>query len=249
MKVSLLLSSLCLLFLACDFTIGAPKPASVSSIEPEALVEFEELDEKRKALVRAALDLTKKELRYLFGSNSPEKGGMDCSGAVQHTLQTIGLEKVPRSSYTFYQWVEKEDGLVETPGVTTVKDPAFESLRPGDLLFWKGTYETGKRDPPISHVMIYMGTLKQDGRGVVFGASDGRRFRGKRINGVSVFDWKVPSATSTSKFVGFAPIPGLGEFREASSETEPDPGEIGEKRPKPIKSALEKLFRRPEPEA
>lgn len=249
MKISALLAIGCTVILGSLPASSAPKPASVSSIEPESLLEFESLDEKRKALVRAALDLTKRDLRYLFGSNTPEKGGMDCSGAVQHALQTIGLDEVPRSSYTFYQWVAEQEDFVETPGVTTVEDQAFESLRPGDLLFWKGTYETGKRDPPISHVMIYLGTLKEDGKGVVFGASDGRRFRGKRINGVSVFDWKVPSATSTSRFVGFAPIPGLAEIPHPEGTTLEALEESRQERPKVIKSALEKLFRKPQPEA
>ncbi|MDF1852156.1 MAG: NlpC/P60 family protein [Verrucomicrobiales bacterium] len=226
---------------------ATPKPASVSSIRADDLVEFETLDESRQALIRNALSLTQKELRYLFGSNSPDKGGMDCSGAVQHAVLETGIEDVPRSSYTFYQWVEKEGDLVKTPGVTNVDDPVFASLQPGDLLFWQGTYETGKRNPPISHVMIYLGTLREDGEGVVFGASDGRRYRGKRINGVSVFDWKVPSATSKSKFVGYAPIPGLISDSELDEKAEADSGGAKE-RPKVIKSALEKIFGRREPD-
>ena len=55
----------------------------------------------------------------------------------------------------------------------------------------------------------------------------------------------------------FTAAPGLADVADEAAGresvtpqvTEPDPGEIGEKRPKPIKSALEKLFRRPEPEA
>lgn len=221
--------------------------ASVASLSPGDLREFEGLDETRQALIRAALSLTTRKLHYQFGSNDPENGGMDCSGSVQYILKSIGLEDVPRSSFTLYQWVEKEGGLMKTPGVTAVDDPVFERLKPGDLLFWRGTYEPGKRKPPISHVMIYLGTLREDGQGVVFGASDGRRFRGKRINGVSVFDWKLPTPASQSKFVGFAPVPGLTAAEMGRDRLESEPGASRE-RPGVIKSALEKLLRRREPE-
>jgi hypothetical protein len=91
--------------------------------------------------------------------------------------------------------------------------------------------------------MIYLGTLKADGKGVVFGASDGRRFRGKKITGVSVFDWRVPPSSSTSKFVGFAPIPDLVKetpvVRAAAQKANEQPL-------KSLKSGLEKLFKKRE---
>ena len=88
--------------------------------------------------------------------------------------------------------------------------------------------------------MIYLGTLKEDGRGVVFGASDGRRFRGKKITGVSVFDWKIPSASSPSKFVAFGPVPGL-EPKKPRIVAKP----ISQKKEylKSLKSGLDKFFR------
>ncbi len=236
------LSAILVFSLLSSFGHSAPKPASVSSIVPSDLHEFDSLGPKKQELIRNALQLTSRNLRYLFGSNVPEKGGMDCSGSVQWALKSAGWKEVPRSSFAFYQWVEKEDTLKKTEGVTTTEDPVFSDLQPGDLLFWQGTYDTGKRNSSISHVMIYIGTLEKDGRGVVFGASDGRRYRGKRINGVSVFDWKVPSATSTSKFVGYARIPGIGDNVRVDLEDQ-----IEEPPKKVIKSALEKIFRKREP--
>ena len=41
------------------------------------------------------------------------------------------------------------------------------------------------------------------------GASDGRRYRGIKRNGVSVFDFVLPKADSRSVFVGYARVPGL----------------------------------------
>ena len=61
--------------------------------------------------------------------------------------------------------------------------------------------------------MIYFGTLKSDGKPVVFGASSGRRYRGRAIHGVSVFDLGLPAAESKSRFVGYGPIPGLAQAK------------------------------------
>lgn len=210
---------------------------SVASIKPTDLVEYEAQPEEVKKLIEVSLSLTKKKLGYRFGSNSPKKGGMDCSGTVQWTLSTLGLGKLPRSSWDFYEWVEAAGKLRATSGVTTTEDPLFAELKPGDLLFWEGTYETGDRLPAISHVMIFLGTLKEDGEGVVFGASSGRRYRGKTIHGVSVFDWVVPDEKSKSKFVGYGPIPGLQK-----EEVKP----VSIEKPNPLKILLENLVKKSE---
>lgn len=214
------------------------KGGTVATIAPTDLVEYEGEIAGVKKLIELSLELTRKKLRYRFGSNSPERGGMDCSGAVQCALDRFGFTGLPRSSHDFWKWVETAGTLRPTRGVHTTDDPVFQELRPGDLLFWEGTYETGDLMPPISHVMIFLGTLKSDGQGVLFGASEGRYYRGKRIDGVSVFDWELPKPESASKFVGYARIPGL-----RPTEAKPDPsassGNV-------IKTVLEKLFKKSE---
>lgn len=228
----------------CGFSVlsAGAKPASVASIDPEDIAEYETANPAVRALIENALKLTDKKLTYQFGSNSPSNKGMDCSGTVQHTLQTMGLESVPRSSYAMYHWAEEQSELTHTPGVTSTDDDVFEGLKPGDLLFWEGTYETGDRNPPISHVMIFLGTLKKDGEGVVFGASDGRRYRGKKICGVSVFDWKVPSKGSSSKFVAYGPIPGFPDQTEEEEVEKESANVAGE-----LKTVLELLFKKRQP--
>ena len=221
------------------WSVEAAEKVAVVSIEPEDLVEYETQPDSIRKLIETSLSLTRKNLGYQFGSNSPESWGMDCSGTVQCTLKMLGFSDVPRSSWTIYEWAEASGELKPAHGVTSIDDPALADLKPGDLLFWEGTYETGDRMPPISHVMIYLGTLKADGSGVMFGSSSGRRYRGKSIHGVSVFDWGVPSKESTSKFVGYAPIPGL------VSPVEADENEVQEQ-PKSLKTVLEKLFKKSE---
>jgi len=89
-------------------------------------------------------------------------------------------------------------------------------LKPGDLLFWTGTYSI-QRDPPITHAMIYLGREKKTGMRVMVGASDGRTYQSQQRFGVSVFDFKMPRADNGEiengktrpRFVGYAHIPGL----------------------------------------
>ena len=79
--------------------------------------------------------------------------------------------------------------------VVSKSDDSFEleELKPGDLMFWTGTYDIN-RDPPITHSMIYLGREKSTGRRVMVGASDGRVYRDQSRFGVSVFDFKLSRA-------------------------------------------------------
>ncbi len=156
-----------------------------------------------------ALGLTTRQLTYQFGSADPDEGGMDCSGTIYHTLQNAGFKNLPRSSNAMHGWVKDAGLLVPITGTPEVADPVLAKLRPGDLLFWTGTYDTGDKPTTISHVMLYLGKTVSGGKPVMFGASDGRPYQGKRRNGVSVFDFKMPKAEGKARFVGYGPVPGL----------------------------------------
>jgi len=122
---------------------------------------------------------------------------------------------VPRDSSQQYVWVRKAGDFKAVVGR---KEDSFEfdDLKPGDLLFWRGTYNID-RDPPITHTMIYLGREKRTNKRVMVGSSDGRTYDGKQRWGVSVFDFKMPpppksgDAKISPVFVGYGPMPGLGE--------------------------------------
>lgn len=184
------------------------KPAAVSSMTAEELAGFEGYAPELQSLVRKALDLTKMNLRYQFGSAEPKAGGMDCSGAIYYLLRDSGVKSVPRQSDEMCRWVMRRGVLYRTENVASLDETPFKALMPGDLLFWTGTYETSTpRELPISHVMMYLGKRKKDGKAVVFGASDGRSYEGQRRNGVSVFDFALPQRTAKSEFFGYGAIP------------------------------------------
>jgi hypothetical protein len=138
---------------------------------------------------------------------------MDCSGFIYYVLKQNGFEDVPRDASAQYVWLRKAELF---HAVLSEKGDTFEldALRPGDVLFWTGTYAMD-HDPPVTHAMLYLGTRKEGNSRVMAGASDGRIFEGKSRWGVSVFDFTVhpeaPASDSKThpRFVGYARLPGL----------------------------------------
>ena len=183
------------------------------SLSPDAIQGFEKYPPKVRQILDAGLALTKQNLTYTYGSDDPVNGGMDCSGFVYYVLKQNGFPDVPRDSSQQYVWVRKAGDF---DAVLSRKEDSFElnDLKPGDLLFWKGTYNID-RDPPITHTMIYLGREKRTNKRVMIGSSDGRTYDGKQRWGVSVFDFKMPpppksgDAKISPVFVGYGRIPGL----------------------------------------
>ena len=205
---------------AASSTPPAAAPSvHVATLTPSDLKEFADQSPAIQLLLSKGLELTKLNLKYQYGSDDPQKGGMDCSGTVHYLLEQAGLKDVPRDSTGLYAWAWKE-GHIQPVTSSSLKTFELDRLKPGDLLFWTGTYDT-QRDPPISHVMIYLGTNRETGRRVMVGASEGRTYEGKPRYGVSVFDFVLPHSTSKSdsasssarnsdsRFIGYGPVPGL----------------------------------------
>ena len=185
------------------------------SLSPDQIEDYDTYSPKVREVLDAGLALTKQNLGYTYGSADPKNGGMDCSGFVYYVLKQNGFPDAPRDSSQQYVWVRKA-GDFNT--VVSRKEDSFEldALKPGDLLFWRGTYNID-RDPPITHTMIYLGREKRTQKRVMVGSSDGRTYGGKQRWGVSVFDFKLPpppksgDAKISPVFVGYGRIPGLNE--------------------------------------
>jgi cell wall-associated NlpC family hydrolase len=183
------------------------------SLSPNQIEGYENDPAKVREILDAGLALTKQDLGYTYGSADPKSGGMDCSGFIYYVLRQNGFLDVPRDSSQQYVWVRKGGNF---KAVVSRKEDSFEldDLKPGDLLFWRGTYNID-RDPPITHTMIYLGREKRTNKRVMVGSSDGRTYDGKQRWGVSVFDFKLPPPPKSGDskispvFVGYGPIPGL----------------------------------------
>ncbi|HEY8967084.1 MAG TPA: NlpC/P60 family protein [Candidatus Methylacidiphilales bacterium] len=207
------------------------KASPQATLDPSALRELREAAPAAQNLIADALDLTKKKLVYKYGSDDPAEGGMDCSGTIHYLLQKEGVSDVPRQASDIYAWVRRK-GLFQAVVSTNPSTFELDALRPGDLLFWTGTYDVD-RDPPVTHVMIYLGTIPgQNGKPkrVMVGASDGRYYAGAARHGVSVFDFDLPGSppparytNGTARFIGYAPVPGLRKAAPASAPLPPPP--------------------------
>jgi cell wall-associated NlpC family hydrolase len=183
------------------------KSGAQATLDTTDLAEFSAQSPMAQKFINGALHLTKCRLTYRFGSADPANGGMDCSGTIHFLLRYMGLKNPPRDASSIYLWTQYHGTLREC-SATDLNDPQLRGLRPGDLLFWEGTYDVN-RNPPISHAMVYLGREKSTGAPVMAGASDGRRYRGVKRNGVSVFDFTLPKPGSRARFVGYARVPGL----------------------------------------
>jgi soluble lytic murein transglycosylase-like protein len=75
---------------------------------------------------------------YVWGGDSPDDGGMDCSGLVQHVYRSLGID-LPRVSRDQAQAGQAVASLAEA--------------RPGDLLAW----DNSSRNVGADHIAIYVG--------------------------------------------------------------------------------------------
>lgn len=100
--------------------------------------------------------------------------------------------------------------LIATPNHPAIDDAILKKLRPGDLLFWGGTYApTGQREVNVTHIAIYLGPETSDGNAVMINSTDGRSYRGVKANGYGVYDFRMPKAGGRSVFMGYGTPPGI----------------------------------------
>lgn len=180
--------------------------APPQTIAPTALKSFEQYPPNVQTLIKQALALTTQNLTYQYGSADPNNAGMDCSGTIYYLLQHYGQPQVPRQSDEIYNWVVAK-GKFHAVTAHRFDSEEFAALKPGDLLFWTGTYAVN-RPTGVSHVMLYLGKNLND-QPLMFGASNGRTYQGKQIWGVSVFDFVLPKENATSRFIGYSCIPNV----------------------------------------
>lgn len=194
--------ALCLINSIAD--VGANQ--NPESISTSALQNFNSNPDKVKQIITLLLKLASENLTYQYGSADPKMGGMDCSGTIYYLLNSMGLKDAPRSSHLIYKWVWEKGQFYSVNG-NKIDSFEFSHLHPGDLLFWSGTYAVA-HDPNVTHVMLYIGK-NTAGQLLMAGASNGRTFKGRKIWGVSVFDFLMPNPESTSRFLGYSCTPGI----------------------------------------
>lgn len=112
-------------------------------------------------LLAVAERLASQNLQYIYGSEDPAKGGLDCSGFVRVVFREAYGIDLPDEAGKQYDYARKYGRVWDgTTGVWKESD-----LKPGDLVFYSGT-RPSQRLNPITHVMIYYG------HGLVVGAQN-----------------------------------------------------------------------------
>jgi hypothetical protein len=95
--------------------------------------------------------LARKHLVYVYGSDDPRQGGLDCSGFVKLVFREgCGMELPDEADQQLAYCRAHGQAWDSTSGWT----PA--TLQPGDLIFFAGPKATA-RVSEVSHVMIYCG--------------------------------------------------------------------------------------------
>ena len=160
--------------------------------------------EQHQKLIETCRWLSRQDLAY--GQSWQPPGHpyvitMDCSNTVRFIVwKVLGLN-LPRTASSQYVFLREKGKVREVPLRKDGKVDSAElvaDMRSGDLLFWEWTYNV-PRDPPISHVMIYLGR-KKDGQAMVAGSS--QRMDGERGGGVDIytFDPNAPSGNARNFF-------------------------------------------------
>lgn len=65
-----------------------------------------------------------------------------------------------------YLWLQQARTLRLVDARMT-QEQLLREVRPGDLLFWQGTYDV-QRSPNITHVMVYVGFDRGTGKHLMF---------------------------------------------------------------------------------
>ena len=109
---------------------------------------------------------------------------MDCSNTARYLYRvTAGIE-LPRTASDQYYYLHLQGKAWDVPlNSYGFVDTIYlrDHLKPGDLLFWENTYRP-ERQPPITHVMVYLG-VNDKGQWIMAGSQSSRGGEHNRANG------------------------------------------------------------------
>lgn len=163
--------------LVSDAAPPKPAPAKVAStpaitvppaapVSPNAVVRIPYKltpTEAQTRLLAESENLAKLDLGYDESWVPPGESkawDMDCSNTSRYLYKrAVGIE-LPRTASDQYYNLKQLDRAWDVPlDANDQPDLAYlhRNLRVGDLLFWENTYKP-QRDPPITHVTIFLGT-------------------------------------------------------------------------------------------
>lgn len=161
----------------------------------------------RQEWIDKSLAFLKQHPRIPHVEGGADVAGMDCSGAIVRLLGLVDIE-APRTAHGQYEWLRKAGRLTVVPATARSADDAvYRKLQPGDLVFWAKDPSGSADGFRVSHVHLYLGE-EADGHRVMIGSSDGRSYRGKKLSGFGIVDYRVPKPGSATRIAAFgSPLP------------------------------------------
>jgi cell wall-associated NlpC family hydrolase len=109
---------------------------------------------------------------------------MDCSNTTRYLYKVTAGIQLPRTASDQYYYLHLQGKAWDVPQAADgYADANYlrRNLKPGDLLFWENTYRP-ERQPPITHVMVYLGT-NDKGQWIMAGSQSSRGGEHNRRNG------------------------------------------------------------------
>jgi len=194
---------ICFIITNCTMTNPGLHAARLQGVTTSSLKNYNDNPAPVKSIISESIALSQKRLSYIYGSADPKNGGMDCSGTI-HYLLSAKLYAVPREADQQYLWIKKY-GKLHVVNSHRFTSPQFKYLKPGDLLFWSGTYKA-KRAHNITHVMLYLGKSK-NGKSLMFGSNTKGSYKDSASHGVGIYEFDVSSRRAKGRFVGYGCIP------------------------------------------
>jgi cell wall-associated NlpC family hydrolase len=109
---------------------------------------------------------------------------MDCSNTTRYLYKVTAGLQLPRTASDQYYYLHLQGKAWDVPLIAEgLPDTDYlrRHLKPGDLLFWENTYRP-ERQPPITHVMVFLGTNAR-GEWIMAGSQSSRGGEHNRRNG------------------------------------------------------------------
>jgi cell wall-associated NlpC family hydrolase len=109
---------------------------------------------------------------------------MDCSNTSRWLYKAVAGINLPRTASDQYYYLHLQGKAWDVPKTDYgLPDVAYlqQNLKPGDLLFWENTYKP-ERSPPITHVMVFLGTNER-GQWIMAGSQSSRGGEHNRRDG------------------------------------------------------------------
>jgi cell wall-associated NlpC family hydrolase len=152
---------------------------------------------------------------------------MDCSNTTRYLYKVTAGINLPRTASDQYYFLHLQGKAWDVPQASNgYADCNYlrSNLKVGDLLFWENTYRP-ERQPPITHVMIFLGTNER-GEWIMVGSQSSRGGLHNRRHGgpdIYVFDPTQPCGGYTTWF-GF--VHHQGRFCAYGRPLEADPSKL-----------------------